>query len=134
MVSRTKLMVAIVALCVLSFAAGVCINEALASGTKIIGKAKVKKGSVLMGLVMTPRGLLPIVVEAFEDQEIYIFDKIPATEGNRGGYSADGEGFVHNCPEHGREVMSGAPIMIVIPLEQTEKADSGVTVLLFENS
>jgi hypothetical protein len=127
---RTSLIMAIVALSVLSFG----ISQTLASEMPVIGKAHVKKGTMLVMLVMMGPGMMPMTVEAFEDQTLYIIEKVPADDEQSGGYIADGEGFVHNCPTHGREVLSGLPTMVMLPNDflNSENGKKNVTITLLK--
>jgi hypothetical protein len=95
----------------------------------VIGKATIKKGTALpMILMVTPTRPVPGMAIAFEDQVVYITAKMEAEPGqHRGGYVIDGQGFSHDCPAHGKEVMGMA--MIVLPIEEIESGN--VTIELF---
>ena len=96
---------------------------------KVIGKAAIKKGAVLEIIVMvSPTKPMVGTVVAFEDQVLYVMDKIePDAGSHRGGYMLDGQGFVHDCRTHGREVMGLS--IIVLPIEVIEAGKA--TVKLF---
>lgn len=95
------------------------------SGLPVLGKATIKKGTVLM-IEMLAGGVG--TVKAIEDQELYILSKVPAKPGvHLGGYLLDGEGFAHNCPAHGKETMPAS--IIVLPTEVIN--DGNATVQLF---
>lgn len=100
-----------------------------ASSTQIIGVATVKKGTQLAIIAFLSRGPTVGSVIAFEDQKFYIKSKIKADEkkGHRGGYMLIGDGFVHDCPAHGKEVMGEC--LIILPIEAVE--DGVVSIKLF---
>jgi hypothetical protein len=98
---------------------------AVETGIPVIGKATINKGTVLM-IDMMSGGVG--TVKAIEDQELYILSKVPAKPGaHLGGYLLDGDGFAHNCPVHGKEVMG--PSIIILPAETIN--DGNATVQLF---
>ena len=107
----------------------VWINIGAAMELPVIGKAAIKKGTELPIVVMTgPTDVIVGDVTAFEDQVVYLTAAVLPVEGeHRGGYTADGEGFVHDCKIHGREVM-GISILI-ISIEQVESGE--ITIELF---
>ena len=99
-------------------------------GITVIGKATVKKGTVLSVLVSGRNSGAPLfgTAKAFEDQELYIVNKFSAKPGvHLGGYTLDGEGFAHDCPTHGEEVIG--PSIILLPIELVETGE--VTIELF---
>jgi len=125
---RTKLTSAVVVLCVLSFVASVCVFAA--EGTKVLGKATITKGTTLPGMSMIndTQGL-GFTFVAFEDQELYIIDKVAADPGiHKGGYILQADGFQHACPTHGLETINMGKI--VLPIELVE--DGTITIILYE--
>lgn len=130
---RTKAMSFIVALCILSFAGGFCIANA-GEATKVIGKANIKKGTELGGMVILGQGVSTgFVFVAFEDTTLYLTEKVDPIEGEHsGGYLADASGFPHHCPTHGKEVMGAG--VIGLPNDQINSENSGIEIILFEMS
>ena len=117
-----KLISMIILLCVL-------VGSVSATELPVIGKATIKKGAELPIIVMvTPTRPMPGMVKAFEDQVAYVLEKTEADPGvHRGGYILDGQGFVHDCPTHGRELMGIS--VIILPIELVE--DGSVEIELF---
>lgn len=95
----------------------------------VIGKATIKKGTVLPVIMVTMMGGRTVgIVKAFKGHELYILKKLPAKAGvHRGSYMLDGEGFAHDCPTHGEEVIG--PSIILLPIELVETGE--VTIELF---
>jgi len=95
------------------------------TGIPVIGKATINKGTVLMIDMMNGSTGM---VKAIEDQELYILAKTPSKPGvHGGGYLLDGDGFAHDCPVHGKEVMG--PSIIILPAEDIDAGRA--TVKLF---
>jgi hypothetical protein len=120
-----KLISMITLLCVLSF-----VGVGFAVELPIIGKATIKKGVMLPIVIqVTPAEIKVGSAAAFKDQTMYITHKMKADPdgSHRGGYMLDGQGFMHDCPVHGKEIMG--PSMIVLPIEEVENGN--VTVELF---
>lgn len=131
MTFRTKLMSTIVALCVLSFIGGICIANAQDQGTKIIGKAHIKKGTTLGGAIeLAPGVMSEFLFTAFEDTTVYITEKVAPVPGTHsGGYLAQADGFPHRCPTHGKEPMGKG--MIGIPNDQIKAEPDNIKIELF---
>lgn len=117
---RKKLLFLGIAMCVASFIAGVAVSSA-ADSQAVIGKAFVKKGTELGGVVFKNVNGAQIsgefVFKAVKDQTLYITKKVPPLDGvHNGGYILIGDGFAHDCPHHGEEIMEKATIGL--PTEQ----------------
>lgn len=97
--------------------------------TPVIGKATIKKGTVLVGAAVNRNGTYGMFeYYAYEDQIVYIMKEVPAE--NReiaGGYILDGDGFITLCPVHGREEMAGGVIML--PYKQVK--EDGIIIEMF---
>ena len=79
----------------------------------VIGKVYLKAGAEVF--VLTPAGggtYIPFSGTAFEDQEFYILELIENDKGK--GYKVDGNGFVHNCPTHGKETFNENILILVL--------------------
>lgn len=84
-----------------------------AAETKVIGKLHLKTGAeVLVMIVSVDGALMPFSGKAFEDQTLYILERIENDKGK--GYKADGAGFAHDCPTHGREVFEADIFILVV--------------------
>lgn len=110
-------------LLVLCLTAGVCFGA-----ETVIGKAHVTKGTELGGVLIFNQQAIPFVFCAAEDQDVYILEVSPPLEGvHRGGYVLEGEGFIHMCPEHGREIMPELST-IGLPIEMIEQGIVSITL------
>lgn len=130
---RNRIMIAVVALCMLSFVGGMCISESQAAGgTAVIGKANIKAGTQIGGMAEVADGqYTSFIFIAFEDTVVYITEKVDPVEGvHPGGYLADAAGFPHACPTHGKEIMTGG--MLGIPVSQLEAEPGKIEIILFE--
>lgn len=87
------------------------------SDMKVIGRAIISKGAILPAVIMLSlERYVRAEVKSFEDQVIYILDKRDGPGlGGKGAYMLDGDGFAHDCPEHGRELIG--PGIIILPYE-----------------
>jgi hypothetical protein len=117
---RKKLLFLGIAMCLASFIAGVAVSSA-ADSKPVIGKAFVKKGTELGGVVfMNVNGAwMPaeFIFKAVKDQILYVTKKVPPlADTHNGGYILIGDGFAHDCPHHGEEIMEKATIGL--PTEQ----------------
>jgi hypothetical protein len=125
---KNLLMLAIVLLCATSF---VVVAAAQTSST-VLGKAEIKKGTRLGG-VLLPGGnkAIPSTFIAYEDQVMYIIQILDAKPGkHNGGYMLSGDGFIHSCPIHGKEIMGNARMAL-----SNDAVNSGaVTVIMFQRS
>jgi len=126
-----KLKSIIVVLCVLSLVATFYVTETecAAKSIKVIGKATIKKGTILPALLIIENRTAPVFGEmrSFEDQAVYIVEILPPNPGvHRGGYIADSEGFAHDCRTHGKEVMGESKI--IIPTEEVEKGNATIKI------
>lgn len=99
------------------------------TATAVIGKATITKGTEIGGLVtLGPGEVTGFIFTAFEDQELYIIEKIEPKAGvHNGGYILDASGFAHDCPHHGKEVIEDATIGL--PIEMVN--DGTVVIILF---
>lgn len=109
-------------------------NSALFAGNEmpVIGKAKVSAGAIVEVAFLVGDRAERYPATAFEDQELYIYKKVVRSDGSV-FYLAEGHGFVHDCPEHGREVLDvpGVAVLIII---HPHLVDSGlVTIEIFGN-
>lgn len=97
---------------------------------KVIGEATIKKGTELLGAIFSENAVMrKFMFKAFEDQTLYITEKIDASEESPGGYLLDGTGFIHHCPTHGREPMP-EEAYIAVRMEQVESG--AVTIRIFK--
>jgi len=129
-----RIAIAIIVACAISFTAGFSINEGLADyvvvqDTKVIGKAIIKAGVRLDGVVMVmPGQMTEFRFKSFKEQTAYILDKVAAEGTTPGGYILEGDGLAHDCPIHGEEPMGTSMLVVTQP-----RVDSGeVTIQLFE--
>ena len=127
-----RITIAIIIACAISFTAGFSVNEGLATpaeGTKVIGKATIKAGVKLDGVVMlVPGQMTNFRFKSFKDQTAYILEKVEPEGDVPGGYLIDGDGLSHDCPIHGEEPMNMSILIVLQP-----QVDSGdVTIRLFE--
>jgi hypothetical protein len=117
---RKSLLICFLILCL---TAGMCF-----AAENVIGKAHIKKGTELGGVLVINNKILPFVFISAKDQDVYILQSVPPMEGvHRGGYSLEGEGFLHMCPEHGVEAMPEMST-IGLPIEMIEQ---GIVSLTF---
>lgn len=130
---KTKLISAIIVLCVLSFVSGFAVNKGFAAGQTVIGKATITKGTLLNGVIGNPPNITTFNFNAFKDQTLYIIEKVePIPDKHPGGYVLDGSGFSHDCPFHGEEIIGteeGSIVMIGLPMRLV--ADGTVKIELF---
>jgi len=129
-----RIIIATIIVCAISFTVGLPINEGFsAEGIKVLGKATIKAGVQLNGVIMLSTSrfnssrITGFRFISFKDQTMYIIEKIE-TEGNViSGYILDGDGFSHACPTHGPEIMKQS--MIAVPQSIIDSGD--VTIKLF---
>jgi len=119
-----KLISMITLLCVLSF-----VGTGFAIELPIIGKATIKKGVALPIIVMESATDVSVgEAVSFEDQVLYILNVMEPLPGqHRGGYNLDAQGFMHDCPVHGKEIIG--PSIIALPIEEVENGN--VAIKLF---
>jgi hypothetical protein len=86
-------------LLLLSLSLLLAASSVAAAPAKVLGKINLKAGQAV-AILVNSRTVVRAV--AYEDQTFYITEKI-IVEGELLGYAADATGFVHNCPQHGRE-------------------------------
>ena len=92
--------------------------------TKVIGECEITAGSSWLAFILLPDGRMgQVEVEAYEDQIVYILAKDDAAK----SYMGQMDGFIHNCPTHGREVLELIKGAILIPYD-----DANAKCKLFE--
>lgn len=111
---RTSLVLAIVCFTVAALAIGGMIQIAnAAEPQKVIGKITIPVGTKIIGLALVNNRPIPFVVISFDDQDLYVLARVEATTDAAGnpveaGYIVSLDGFRHNCPEHGLEIIEDA--------------------------
>jgi len=107
---KTNIMSIILVLCILAFVSA----PVSAESTAVFGKVTIAAGVILPGMVFTSNSPLSIRLNSFEEQTLYITEELKAEPGQHdGGFIADGNGFAHLCPHHGRELMPNGTLVLV---------------------
>jgi len=107
---KTNLMSIVLVLCILAFVSA----PVSADSTQVLGKVTIAAGVILSGMIFTSNSPLSIRLNSFEEQTLYITKEFMAEPGQHdGGFIADGSGFAHLCPQHGREPMPNGTLILV---------------------
>ena len=103
-------------------------SAAASTPVPAVGKVHIPKGTKVM-IISVETGDPIGMVEAYEDQDLYLNHTLKINGAVRGWFAGWNENFIANCPEHGREVIPLYDFIIVI----TKKSvDAGVVeVTLF---
>jgi len=100
----------VLVLCILAFVSA----PVSANSTQVFGKVTIAAGVILPGVLFTENGPTNLRLISFEEQTLYITEELKAEPGKHdGGFIADGNGFVHLCSQHGRELMPNGTLILV---------------------
>lgn len=100
------------------------VSIASAQSLPVIGKLYVSKGARIPVMAQRQNGQMMVVgVTAYEDQVFYINKKVEVS--GKEVYVGDATGFVRNCSEHGREVLT-MPMVFVMPVDVLDADGNGL--------